>query len=321
MTKTVPLEVKQLNFFYPNHHGIHDVSFTLNEGEVLCLFGKNGSGKSTLLRVLSTLQRPSSGSFSVFGFDGVRKRDRARQYLFPVFDENAHFDFTTGKANLEFFLQVYQIPQNNGYQEWCTDLDLDLQLKTGEYSMGMKRKLYLLEAILAERAVLLIDEPALGLDSETRDKIFRWMQRQTNDTNSIIFGTNRVEEAKHAQRILRIDHGELRELSSLDSLLENMLTVKIHTSEENFVEYIDSVNELPDLVKRYISFGMPKQIEIIGVDDETFWTKEAVEKVERAPNFVRKMVYKMVESYAKEKGYTRITPEVVEEARGRFEKR
>jgi ABC-type multidrug transport system ATPase subunit len=321
MNDDTPLEVKNLNFLYPNSHGIHDVSFTLHESEVLCLFGKNGSGKSTLLRVLSTVQRPSSGSFSAFGFDGIRQRNQVRKFLFPVFDENAHFDFTTGKANLDFFLQLYHTDKNNGYQEWCTELDLDLELKTGEYSMGMKRKLYLLEAILAQKAVLLVDEPALGLDSETRDKIFRWMEQQKNDTSSIIFGTNRVEEAKHAQRVLLIEHGKLRELTSLDSLFENMLTVKIHTKEDSFVEYIESVADLPDLVKRYLSFGIPKQIEILGGDDETMWTKEAVEKVERAPHFVQKMIYKMVESYAKEKGYTRITPDVVEEARGRFEKR
>jgi ABC-2 type transport system ATP-binding protein len=321
MNDTAPLDVQNLNFLYPNSHGIHDVSFTLNEGELLCLFGKNGSGKSTLLRVLSTLQRPHSGSYSVFGFDGVRKREQVRKFLFPVFDENAHFDFATGGINLEFFLRLYQSNRYNECADWCQDLDLDLKLKTGEYSMGMKRKLYLLEAILVQKAILLFDEPALGLDSETRDKIFLWMQEQKNDKTSIVFGTNRVEEAKYAERVLLIDHGTISQLSSLDSLIQNMLTVKIHTNEEDFVDYIESVNELPDLVKKYISFGTPRQIEIIGVDDETVWTKEAVEKVKRAPKFVQKMVYKTVESYAKEKGYTRITPEVVEEARGRFEKR
>jgi len=99
-----------------------------------------------------------------------------------------------------------------------------------------------------------------------------------------------------------------------------MLTVKIRYGDRDLVDYLNSADELPDLVKKYLAFGVPKQIEISGGDVESLWTKEAIEKVERAPGFVRSMVYKIVESHAKEKGYTRITPEVVDEARGRFEK-
>jgi ABC-2 type transport system ATP-binding protein len=320
MNDLLPLKVQNLKFFYPNGRGIQDVSFTLHEGELFCLFGKNGSGKSTLLQVLSTLRRPQAGYFSVFGADGVRNREQVRKFIFPVFDENAHFDFLSGGSNLEFFLRLYHSNRWGEHEQCCRDFDLDLELKTGEYSMGMKRKLYLIEAMLASKVILLLDEPALGLDSETRDKIFHWMQRQKGATTSIVFGTNRIEEAKYADRIVHIDHGRTKPISSLDSLIQNMLTVKIHTNDGRYVDYIESVHELPDLVKRYIAFGTPKQIEIIGVNDESVWTKEALEKVERAPNFVRKMVYKTVESYAKEKGYTRITPEVVDEARGRFEK-
>jgi len=321
MNNVFPLEVKNLCYSYPNRTGFLDVSFHLKEGELLCLFGKNGSGKSTLLRVLSTLHKPHSGSFSVYGIDGVKRKERIRKYLFPVFDENAHFDFTTGRENLEFFLRLYQSNQSGQCEHWCKDLDLNLDIKTGEYSLGMKRKLYLLEAILGQQNILLLDEPSLGLDSETRDNVFLWMQQQKPEKTSILFGTNRVEEAKYAERILFIDHGRIKQISSVEDLVSHMLTVKIYTRNDQFVELIDTANDLPDLVKRYLSFGMPTRIEIIGGDEEMIWTKEALEKIERAPGFVRKMIYRTIESYAKEKGYSRITPEIVDEARGRFERK
>jgi ABC-2 type transport system ATP-binding protein len=320
MKNEFPLDVHNLGFTYPNGHGIRDISFQLNKGELLCLFGKNGSGKSTLLRVLSTLYRPVLGGFFIHGFDGVKKREHVRKFLFPVFDENAHFEFTSGRENLSFFLRLYHSDLYGKCDEMCNEFGLDLELKTGEYSLGMKRKLYMIEAMLSEKDILLFDEPSLGLDSETRDKLFRWMGEQRHNNVSIVFGTNRVEEAKYAERILLIEHGLMREVSSLDSMVDKMLTVKIHTKDHDLTDYISTIDELPDLVKKYLSFGTPKQIEIIGGDDNSIWTQEALEKVDRAPRFVRKMIYNIIESYAKEKGYTRITPEVVDEARGRFEK-
>ncbi len=321
MKHEYPLEVKNLDFQYPNKHGIHDISFHLDHGEVVCLFGKNGSGKTTLLHILSTLEKPQSGHFFVFGLDGVKKKEQVRKHLFPVFDENAHFDFATGQKNLEFFLRLYKSSIDTSVNEWFTNFGLDLTLKTREYSMGMKRKLYLLEAILARSNILLFDEPTLGLDSESRDKIFHWMQNQKNSETSIIFGTNRFEEVKYADRVILLDKGRINHESSVESLKNDMLTIKIRTKDNSFIDYVESINEVPDLIKKYISFGIPKNIEIIGADDNSFWTTEAIEKIEHAPKFIRKMIHKMVESYAKDKGISKITPEIVDDARRRFEKR
>jgi ABC-2 type transport system ATP-binding protein len=321
MNHEQPLEVHTMSFFYPNGHGIKDVTFSLNKGESICLFGKNGSGKSTLLRILSTLQKPQKGGFSVFGVDGVRNRQQARQFLFPVFDENAHFDFATGQKNVDFFLQMYQSNHRDQCEQLRKELDVDLTLKTREYSLGMKRKLYLLEAFLIKKDLLFFDEPSLGLDSETRETVFRWMKQQTDNGVTIVFGTNRVEEAKHAERILQVTENTIHEIPSVDTLLRTMLTVKIQTTDREIIDHIDNITELPNLVRTYLPFGTPRHIEVIGEQDTNRWTQEAIQKIERAPSFVRKMIYKTVETYAQEKGYSQITAEVVDEARQRFEKK
>ncbi|MBU7024609.1 MAG: ATP-binding cassette domain-containing protein [Theionarchaea archaeon] len=74
-----PVVVRNISFSYPNKRGIHDVTFSVSEGEVLCIFGKNGSGKTTLLKVLSTLYRPQQGTLLVCGFDAIRRREKARK--------------------------------------------------------------------------------------------------------------------------------------------------------------------------------------------------------------------------------------------------
>jgi ABC-2 type transport system ATP-binding protein len=321
MNHKIPLEVHKMSFSYPNGHGVRDVSFSLEQGECLCLFGKNGSGKSTILRILSTLQKPQSGGFSIFGVDGVTNRQQARKYLFPVFDENAHFEFASGQTNVDFFLRLYRSPNIDRCEQLRSELDFNLSLKTQEYSLGMKRKLYLLEAFLLKKDLLLFDEPSLGLDSETRQTVFQWMKQHTTNGGSIVFGTNRVEEAKYADRVLQVHDSTVREITSADDLLRAMLTVKIQMKDREITEHIGNIAELPALVKQYLSFGTLRHIEVIGEQESNKWTPEALQKLDRAPSFVRKMIYKTVETYAEEKGYEQITAEVVDEARRRFEKR
>ncbi len=117
-----------------------------------------------------------------------------------------------------------------------------------------------------------------------------------------------------------MDNGKLQQVENIDTLLSNLIAVKFFFKDQEVTDYISSVDELPDIVKKYLSVGIPTRIEILTNEKEsTSWTNDALEKVERAPKFVRRMVYKMVENYAKEKGYQRITSEVVEEARRRYE--
>jgi ABC-2 type transport system ATP-binding protein len=321
MKSDIPLEVKNLNFFYSNGIGIHNASFRVRKNETICLFGRNGSGKSTLLRILSTLQKPTSGKFFIFGIDGVKKKQQVREFIFPVFDVNAHFGFASGSDNLKFFSQLYGALDYHKYNSLIDDYNLNLDQITEEFSLGMKRKLYLLESICLHREILLLDEPSLGLDSETRDKFFNWINTEKPDDVSVVFGTNRIEEAKYAERILYIENGAIKEISAFDELFDSLLKIQIQTNDQDIVDYIENINELPNLIKNYLSFGTPKKIEIIGNREENLWTKEALDKIERAPVFVRKMIYKIVEDYAKDKGYSKITSSVVDEARGRFERR
>ena len=98
-----------LTYTYPSGKGIAGVTFIANPGETCCVYGKNGAGKSTLLNVLSTIFRPTGGRFTILGSDGVRDRGSARARLFPVFDENSHFETVNGWDNLDFFNTIYTL--------------------------------------------------------------------------------------------------------------------------------------------------------------------------------------------------------------------
>jgi ABC-2 type transport system ATP-binding protein len=321
MSATV--EVRDLCYRYPGGRGISGISFEAHAGEIVCIFGWNGAGKTTLFKVISTLVVPHAGSFHVCGCDGTRDRGSVRGKIFPVFDSNAHFSHLTGRENARFFLSLYGVPNPPLLDQVAAGFDLDLDRKAGEYSLGMKRKLLLAESFAANREVLIFDEPTLGLDTSVRPVFFERVREAAKAGACIIIGTNRIEDATIADRILLLDKERLCPAASIDALVAGMIRITITFADRELVEYIPSIDNLPHLVKKTLSLGIPRRIEI-GENkpgEPVYWTQEAEDKVGRAPRFLQAMIRSVVERYAREQRYSRITPDVVDEAKGKFEQR
>jgi ABC-type multidrug transport system ATPase subunit len=314
---------RDLCYRYPGGRGISDVSFEAGAGEVVCLFGWNGAGKTTLVKVLSTLVVPQSGSFSVGGCEVTRNRESVRRKIFPVYDASGHFSHLTGRENARFFLSLYGVQQPGMLDRIAAAFDLDLDRPAGEYSLGMKRKLLLAEAFAAEREVMIFDEPTLGLDTGMCRVFFEKVREAAGTGTCVIIGTNRIEDVASADRILLLDKGILRPAASVEELVAGMVRVTITLEDRELVEHIPSIDDLPQLVKKVLSLGVPRRIEIgeAGADESAFWTPEAEERVRRAPPFLQAMIHSLVERYAREHGCRRITPDVVDEVKGRFEQR
>lgn len=319
------VDVTGLGYRYPSGKGIRGVTFSVQPGEVVCIFGRNGSGKSTLLTVLSTYLRPHRGSYRVCGLDAVMDRKRAREYIFPVFDENAHFGGATGRENLELFRALCASPDNpciSPEERSGLELEPDLDRAVEEYSLGMQRKLSLVQALWSGKPVLYFDEPTLGLDTPAREEFFTRIRRRASGGSAVIYGTNRVEETRHADRILSIQNGELREVRSPAEVTDGLIPVRIRLGEGERIEYLDRIEELPALIGGLLPFGYPRSIEVLGMEDPiSGWTEEAEQKVARAPPLVRPMIRRLVERHARERGYSRINEQVVAEAQKRFEQR
>jgi ABC-type multidrug transport system ATPase subunit len=318
---TAPLVATDLTYLYPNGLGIRDLCFSAAPGEVLCIFGSNGSGKTTLIRVLATLYRPQKGTVHIHGYDAVQQKDRARQLFFPVFDESAHIGYAKGAENIDFFLDLYGSAARDRIEHYARHFSLDLALQVDAYSLGMKRKLILAEALLSGKSILLFDEPTLGLDSSSRSAFFRFTKELSEQGTTVVFGTNRKEEASRADRILFIDTGHLS-ASAPRADPAGMIELRIVTEHEELTEYVVTPEEIPDAISRMLPLGIPREIQIRSRDEgDLVWTDAALEKAGRALPLVRRMVISIVERYAREQGYHRITPEVLDEAKQRFEPR
>lgn len=319
---SMAVEVRDLSYRYHNGKGITGISFEAGAGEVVCIFGWNGAGKTTLLKVLSTLVPFREGAYNVAGFDIGRERDLARARIFPVFDSSAHFNTLTGRENARIILSLYGVPVTAELDRLAGAFQLDLDQPAGEYSLGMRRKLLLAEAFSSKRDILIFDEPTLGLDTGMCQIFFEQARQAAREGACVIIGTNRIEDAGCADRILLLDNGTLHPADSIESLVAGMIKITITMEDRELVEYIPAIDDLPQLIKRILTLGIPKKIGIGETGEEKSpWTPEAEEKIRRAPPFLQKMIRSLVERYAKEHGCRRITPELVDEVKGRFEQR
>ncbi|HEX2054917.1 MAG TPA: ATP-binding cassette domain-containing protein, partial [Nitrospiraceae bacterium] len=177
MTAAAAIEVSRLTKVYDRVKAVDDLSFQVARGEIFGLLGPNGAGKSTTLRILITLLHPTSGTAKVFGLDTVADADRVRQTIGYVPQERAIDRFLTGREHLELLADLYHLTPSEASTRIANLLKLveleahaDRPAKT--YSGGMKRKLDIACGLLPDPKILFLDEPTLGLDVQSRLRIW-----------------------------------------------------------------------------------------------------------------------------------------------------
>lgn len=203
---------------------VNDISFAVEEGELFGFLGPNGAGKTTAISILCTLMRATSGSASVNGFDVVRQQSKVRESIGLVFQDPSLDIQLTAMENLKFHALIYNVPASVRQQR------MDQMLKVVElwdrrndivktFSGGMKRRLELARGLLHHPRVLFLDEPTLGLDPQTRNRLWEFILELRRTAGITIFlTTHYMDEAENADRIAIIDHGNIVALDTPDNL-------------------------------------------------------------------------------------------------------
>ena len=221
MDRTITIEVSRLTKTYDGGHvGVADLSFQVYEGEIFGLLGPNGAGKSTTLRTLITLLTPTSGSASILGYDTVRDADVVRQLIGYVPQERAIDRFLTGREHLELLGALYHLSKAEASKRIAELLKLveleeaaDRPAKT--YSGGMKRKLDIACGLLPNPKILFLDEPTLGLDVQSRLRVWDYVRMLKGRGMTIVMTTNYLDEADQlCDRLAIIDGGKIKTLGS-----------------------------------------------------------------------------------------------------------
>ena len=218
------LQVQDLARSYDGVEAVKGVTFSVEEGEIFGFLGPNGAGKSTTMLMLCTLLRPSGGSASVAGSDIQRDPHGVRRSIGVVFQESSLDEKLTGRENLRFHAQLYNVESESFEQRSEELLELvDLSERADDlveqYSGGMKRRLEMVRGLIHRPRLLFLDEPTLGLDPQTRRHIWSYLRELRERENVTIFMTTHyMDEAENCDRIAIIDRGELVALDTPEEL-------------------------------------------------------------------------------------------------------
>ena len=257
----VVVETVKLRKEYKGVVAVDDLDLRLERGDIFGLIGPNGAGKTTTIKMLATLLKPSSGSAYIGGHDVVRSPEKVRGVIgympdfFGVYGDLRTWEY------LSFFAAAYRIPKRRRVELIEDVLELtDLVVKRESYvrdlSRGMKQRLCLAKTLIHDPEVLLLDEPASGLDPKARFEIREILKELGNMGKTILISSNILSElADFCNKIGMIERGKLLVSGDMDSILSQLgegtvLEIKIHHGVERAREILEQRSDIEDIDAR-----------------------------------------------------------------------
>ena len=249
------IEVNSLIKKFGDFKAVDNISVQVEEGEIFGFLGPNGAGKSTTMMILTTLLKPTSGNVLVGGYDVMLNAKKVREKIGYVQQEISVDEFLTGRENLYLHARINQIPSNLIKSRIDDVLELvELGEKKDQatltYSGGMRKRLDIANGLLSRPAVLFLDEPTVGLDIQTRRKIWGYIKKIRKDFGMTVFiSTHYMEEADNlCDRIGIIDHGKIQVIDtpkSMKSTIGNeIISFNLVDGKANQDAIIDQISKI-----------------------------------------------------------------------------
>ena len=226
---SVAIEISELVKKFGTTTALDGVSFNINEGEFFGLLGPNGAGKTTLIRILTTLIKPTEGQAKVMGVDVEEMSAEVRKVI-GVIPQAMTTDLDlTGYENMDIYARFYSIPKRERKERIEQLLEMvELKERASElvaaYSGGMRRRLEIARGLIHKPSILILDEPTIGLDPQSRHVVWELLQKFRNeDSLTILMTTHYMDEAEIlCSRLAIIDYGKIVAMDTIDALKKQL---------------------------------------------------------------------------------------------------
>ncbi len=252
MADSEPLvAVRDLDKRYGRTLAVDDVSLDIERGERYAILGPNGAGKTTLIHTLCTIHRADEGTVTVDGYEVHANPRMARRRIGVVFQEPSLDTRLTVEENLEFHGRVYGVPRRLRRERIDQLLELvDLGDWRGHLvralSKGMQRRLEIARALVHDATLLVLDEPTVGLDAQSRERMWTYLETlQAERDLTVLVTTHYIEEVDSCDRVCIVDHGKVLTIGTPGELKarHGQRQVRLRTDDASTAERIASAYE------------------------------------------------------------------------------
>ena len=246
------LEVKNLNKYFGKKHVLKDVSFSLNEGEILGFIGPNGAGKTTAIKCILGLQSINSGNVSINGYDIVKDFSKAISRVGAIVESPDMYMYLSGKKNLEMIARMYKGISKERIDEVIKLVGLEARIKdkVSKYSLGMRQRLGIAAALIHNPNLLILDEPTNGLDPEGIKELRSLLKSlaKKNNVGILISSHNLAELESFCSNVCIIKNGEIIESTSVKEAKKTDATSYIISlnSTDGIEEYLEDKDTIID---------------------------------------------------------------------------
>ena len=257
------IEINSLTKSFGDFNAVDDITLKIESGEIFGFLGPNGAGKSTTMMILTTLLKPTSGNALVQGYDVQSQGKKVRENIGFVQQDISVDEYLTGRENLILQARISRIPKSEVSSRIDEVLEL-VELKERQnqasitYSGGMRKRLDIASGLLHRPKVLFLDEPTVGLDIQTRRKIWEYIRKIHKEFGMTIFlSTHYMEEAdKLCDRIGIIDHGKIQAIDK-PSTMKNALG-----DDRISFTLVDGIDKRDSLIKKIEEIDFVKEIKL-----------------------------------------------------------
>jgi ABC-2 type transport system ATP-binding protein len=276
------IEINNLTKMYGKARGITDISFNVEEGEIFGFIGPNGAGKSTTIRTLLSLIYPTSGSATIFGKDCIQFAPEIKKEIGYLPSEVFYYDNMKVKDLLKYSASFYKKDCSKRIKELAAIMDLDLNKKIEDLSLGNKKKVGIVQGLLHEPKLIILDEPTSGLDPLMQQKFFELLEEENKKGATILFSSHILSEVQRlCNRVAIIKEGKIVTVEKISTLKENTYKrFKIETKSSIDKNYfnIDGVGDL-DVTDKEINFLFSGNINVVmkkiaEIDIANLWIDE-----------------------------------------------
>ena len=214
--------LNELTKHYGKHRGINNLSFSVNQGEFFGFIGPNGAGKSTTIRTLMGLIRPTGGSASIFDLDCHSKASVIARDVGYLPSENSYYKNMKVRELLQYTADLYGMDCKTKMKELADRLNLDLSRKIADLSLGNKKKVGIVSAIMTSPKLIIMDEPTSGLDPLIQQAFYDILKEENSRGATVFFSSHVLSEVqKLCDRVAILKEGQLIGIQSIKELRES----------------------------------------------------------------------------------------------------